>query len=56
MVISKQKNGRGIRPTSVDIPAFTMKVVQSEEDLFNDALRNGHGEPVLPMRSKIFQA
>lgn len=40
----------------MDIPAFTMKVVQSEEDLFYYALRNGHGEPILPRWSKPFQA
>jgi hypothetical protein len=38
-----RKNGCSVRPTGVSVPAFAMKVVQSEKDLFCDALRNGQG-------------
>ena len=52
-VIGMDKNWRRVRPTGVNIPAFTMKVVQSEKDLFCDPLRNGQGEPVLARGSKV---
>jgi hypothetical protein len=38
--------------TSVNIPTFTMKVVQSKKDLFDYTLRSGYSEPVLSRRSK----
>ena len=53
MIISMDKNGCRVRPTSVNIPAFAMKVVQSEKNLFCDAFRNGQGEPILPRLSKV---
>ena len=53
MIISMDKNGCRVRSTSVNIPAFAMKVVKSEKDLFCDALRNGQGEPILPRLSKV---
>ena len=53
MIFSMDKNGWRVRPTGVNIPAFAMKVVQSEKDLFRYALRNGQGEPVLPRRPKV---
>jgi hypothetical protein len=52
-IVGMDKNGHGVRPTSVNIPALAMKVVQSEKDLFCYALRNGQGVPVLPRRSKV---
>ena len=52
MIVSMDKNGHRIRPTCVNIPAFAMKVVQSQKDLFCYALCNREGEPVLPRRSK----
>ena len=52
-IVGMGKNWRRVRPTGVDIPAFAMKVVQSEKNLFCDALRNGQGEPVLPKGSKV---
>jgi hypothetical protein len=53
MIISIVKNGRRVRPTSVNIPAFAVKVVESEKDLLCNAFRDGQGEPVLPMWSKV---
>ena len=53
MTISMDKDECRVRPTGVNIPAFAMKVVQSEKDLFCDALRNGQGEPILPRLSKV---
>ncbi len=53
MIVGMDKSGCRVRPTGVNIPAFAMKVIQSEKDLFSYALRNGEGEPLLPMRSKV---
>ena len=47
------KNGRRARPASVNIPAFTMKVVESEKNLFCYALCNRKGEPVLPKQTYV---
>jgi hypothetical protein len=55
-VVGLHKDRHGNRLTRVNIPAFTMKVVQSEKDLFYYSFRNGDSKPVLSMRSKVRKA
>jgi hypothetical protein len=56
VVIGVGRDEHGNVLTGVNIPAFAMEVIQSEEDLVYYALRDGYGEPVLSRRSKVQKA
>jgi hypothetical protein len=56
MVIGGGRDEHGNVITGVNVPAFAMKVIQSEEDLVYYPLRDGHGEPVLSRRSNAQKA
>ena len=52
LIIGADKESHTNGLTSVNIPTFTVKVVQSKKDLFDYALRSWHSEPVLSGWSK----
>jgi hypothetical protein len=52
VVIGVDKDSHTNGLTGVNIPAFTVKVVQGKKNLFDYALRSGHSEPVLSRWSK----
>jgi hypothetical protein len=52
VITGADKDSRTNGLTGVNIPTFTVKVVQSKKNLFDYALRSGHSEPVLSRWSK----